>query len=960
MGHETKTRLLKGTVIMIDRLLASSIALVVLLATTTTPARSAHPAHDAPAHDAPAHDGPANDAPANDAPAHDGPAHAPAYDAAAHGLAADASPPDGPGGALPSLRAVRIAGGAPPVVASLDHPAWAGAPVATGFVQLRPSPGAAATQRTEARVLYDDEALYVGMRLFDADPSGIAAQLARRDATGIYSDWAHVLVDSYHDRRTAFRFSVNPVGVQRDVLHFDDYDEDVSWDAVWEAATAVDDDGWVAVFRIPLSQLRFSPNGGGEMVWGINFGREIAREAELAWWAPVLPDVPGMVSVAGELRGIRELAPPRRLEVLPYVMGRAEHDPAAAGNPFRRASGREGHYAVGGDLQYGLTSDLTLSATINPDFGQVEADPSVVNLTANETFYPERRPFFVEGANIFGYNIGFNDGAGEGLFYSRRIGRAPQRSVGSYGRYADVPGAATILGAAKLSGRTAGGWSLGLLDAVTAREVAPVLTTGDSIGSYVVEPLTNYAVARASRDFRRGRSGVGFIATSTHRRLEGDPGLAFLPDRAYTGGVDFRHRFAGDAWSLNGWLAGSHVMGDTVALQRLQRSPLRYMQRPDAPHVEYDPAATSMAGYGGTLNLFRVAGTWRGGVGGTIRSPGLEVNDVGYQYEADLRLVYGNLRYHRFEPVGPFRSFMVGINPSASWSFGGEHSHGQLNAFSNATLLNNWSGGISGGRSFQGLARGALRGGPAIVRPGGWWFNPYLNTDSRRPVRFSGWANLSRQDEGSGWQRGGGGTVAWRPAGWLDLRASPSLSERKSQWQYVAQPQDAGGGRHYLFASIHQRTVSVTTRADVTVTPSLSLQFYAQPFISAGDYSGFRLVTDPRAAGFDQRFHVLAGDEIRFTPGHEPGAAGSYAVDLTGDGSADFSFRQPDFNFKELRSNLVLRWEYRPGSTLFLVWSHGRSHADTGAFHLLDDLDRLLGARGRNTVAIKLNYWLDF
>jgi hypothetical protein len=869
-------------------------------------------------------------------------------------LAAETSPD------RPTLRleAVRVMEGPPVLTGRLDHPAWRGVPVATGFVQMRPEPGSPASQRTEVRVVYDDDAIYVGMRMYDDEPDGIAAQLARRDASGIHSDWAHVLIDSYHDRRTAFRFSANPLGVQKDVLHFDDFSEDVNWDGVWEVATSMDDLGWIAEFRIPLSQLRFTGNGG-PLVWGVNFGREIARASEWSWWAPVLPGVPRMVSAAGELHGIRDLAPPRRVEVLPYVTARALREPVSGTNPFQRANGVSGAGTVGADVRYGLSSNLTLSATLNPDFGQVEADPSVVNLTAQETFYAERRPFFVEGSNIFSYNIGYDDNSGEGLFYTRRIGRSPQRGLHGLGSHTDVPNATRILGAAKVSGRTASGWSIGLLEAVTAREEGSVLTWADQVETQTVEPLTNYAVARATRDFREGSSQLGFIGTSTHRRLESDPGLSFLADQAYTGGVDFRHRFGNNAWSLSGWMAGSHVAGDTVAIQRLQRSPLRYQHRPDAEHVTYDPHATSLTGFGGTLNLWKMSGNWRGGVGGTTRSPGFEVNDAGFQNAADLTMVYGNLRYHRFEPLGPFRNFMIGVNPSASWTYGGENAHAQFNFFTNYELQSNWSFGLWSARTFEALSTGALRGGPAIVRPGGWRGNVWLNSDSRKPVRVNAWAYAAVEDEGSGWQRNGGLNLTWRPSGRLDLRAGPSFSERKSEWQYVGQPTGAGGERQYLFGAIHQRTASLTGRLNYTLTPELSVQLYAQPFISAGSYSGFRVASDPRADRFADRFHRFGQDEIRFEAGEE-GQRGRYVVEATPGGNGGFNFAQPDFNVAELRSNLVVRWEYRPGSTLFVVWSQGRSQMDpTGAFNLAHDFDRLMGAAGTNVVAIKLNYWFN-
>ncbi|NIP81276.1 MAG: hypothetical protein GWM90_19495, partial [Gemmatimonadetes bacterium] len=442
-----------------------------------------------------------------------------------------------------------------------------------------------------------------------------------------------------------------------------------------------------------------------ELVWGINFGREIARLNEWSWWAPVLPEVSGMVSVAGELRGIRAVEPPRRLEVLPYAVARGSREPVSSDDPFR--SEREGSLSFGGDVELGLTSNLTLSATINPDFGQVEADPSVVNLTAQETFYPEKRPFFVEGSNIFSYGIGFDDGSGEGLFYTRRIGRSPQRGLD--GAFTDVPGTTTILGAAKVSGRTAGGWSIGVLEALTAEETGRMATDDGEVERHTVEPLTSYTVGRVSRDFREGRSAAGLMVTGTHRRLGGDGGLSFLTDRAYAGGIDFRHRFAGDSWSLSGWLAGSHVRGDTAAILRLQESSLRYYQRPDADHLDYDPGATSLSGYGGTINLFKVDGNWRGGVGGTVRSPGLEVNDAGFQTQADVKLVYGNLRYSHFKELGPVRGFNIGLNPSASWDFGNVRAHTQVNLWTNWEFTNDWHGGFWTSRSFEATSTGALR-----------------------------------------------------------------------------------------------------------------------------------------------------------------------------------------------------------------------------------------------------------
>ena len=864
-------------------------------------------------------------------------------------------PADGTGGA-PSVRAERLSGEAPALDGRLDEAAWGRAEAASSFTQRFPAPGTPATQRTEVRVLYDDAAIYVGMRLHDEVAAGIAAQLGRRDANGIYSDWAHVLIDSYHDRRTAFRFSVTPRGVQKDVLHYDDFEEDVNWDAVWEVATSQDEGGWTAEFRIPLSQLRFSP--AEEAVWGINFGRDVARLSESAWWSPVLPGVAGFVSLAGELHGIRELQPPRRLEVLPYGVAQGSQVPVAGGDPFRTGGGRDGTLAFGGDVKYGLTSDVTLSATINPDFGQVEADPSVFNLSAQEVFFAERRPFFTEGSNIFGFGIGFDGGSGESLFYTRRIGRSPQRGLD--GEHTDAPLTTTILGAAKMSGRTAGGWSVGFMDALTAEELGRTFEA-DSIGGYTVEPLTNYGVARLMKDFGAGRSRIGAIATSTHRRLGEDAGLSFLTDQAYAGGVDVRHRFGSDGWDFNGWLASSLVLGDTAAMQRLQRNSSRYYQRPDADHLAYDPRATSLAGYAGQLGLWRVAGAVRGGVGGTFRSPGFEVNDAGFQTGADLGLVYGNINYQRFEPIGPFRSVGGGFNPSVGWNFGGDRLHTQANVFSHAMFRNNWSVGMWGSRVLEGLSTGALRGGPAILSPGAWRGNVRVNTDSRNRVWLNAWSFWERSDERTGWMRNGGVNLNVRPSGAVDVQFGPSLNERSGDWQYVTQVEDAAGETRYVFAGFRQRTLSLTTRLSYTFTPALTLQLYAQPFITAGEYGAFREVVAPRAAGFADRFHVFTPAELTYVEPADPDGWGEFEVDRDADGTAEFSFGEPDFSFKELRSNLVLRWEYRPGSTLFLVWSQGRSRVDpTGRLDVRDDFDALLGAAGTNVLALKANYWLDF
>ena len=460
--------------------------------------------------------------------------------------------------------------------------------------------------------------------MFDRDPGRIIRRLARRDEE-VTTDAFHVAFDSYFDHRTAFRFSVSVAGVQSDWLLFSDTAEDPEWDAVWESATRTDESGWTAELRIPLSQLRFARSGedGGASTWGINFWRQIARLEESSVWSPLPDDGSRIVSAFGTLRDLEGIEPRRNVELRPYVLSSATRAPGTEDDPFYAATAL--HQTVGGDLKYGITDNLTLNLTLNPDFGQVEADPSVVNLTAFETFFPEKRPFFQEGADIFDLAVGApDDENNESLFYSRRIGRSPQGSVTSPSEYRDVPDATRILGAAKLSGKTADGWSIGFLNALTSNEMGRFSTRTGTLGEQLVEPVTNYAVGRVIRDFRDGESAIGLIATATNRRVDAGGPVAFLADAAYTGGVDFRHRFGGGNYEVNGHLIASAVMGSAGAIERIQRSSVHFFQRPDADHVGLDPSRTSLAGTVARLSFSKVGGgNWRYGLFSESRSPRL-------------------------------------------------------------------------------------------------------------------------------------------------------------------------------------------------------------------------------------------------------------------------------------------------------------------------------------------------
>jgi len=830
----------------------------------------------------------------------------------------------------PRMVAVRAQGGAPRIDGRLDDPVWALAEPVTQFRQQSPRDGDPATERTEVRIVYDDEAVYVGARMYDSEPSRIAAQLSRRDNIS-QSDMFEVDFDSYHDHRTSFQFYVNPLGVKMDYAGSNDFGSgDAGWDPVWDVAAQRDSLGWTAEFRIPLSQLRF-PNTPAQ-VWGMNFFRYIQRKGESDVWSYSSQTDQGYASFFGHLLGLANLPQPRRLEVLPYATGVEERTSTGApGNPFDDGSREVGR--VGLDLKYGLTSNLTLNATVNPDFGQVEADPAEVNLTAYETYFSERRPFFVEGAGIFsGISPGMIQVNGPQFLYSRRIGRAPQASAEYRGdsAFTDEPTSTTILGAAKLSGRTAGGWSLGLLEAVTDREFARVDSAGVRFRDEV-EPLTNYAAVRAKREFGNGATTLGFTGTAVNRRID-DARLDFLRTAAYAGGVDFGHRLSHNRYSFFAALGWSYIRGDTVAIQQAQRSSARYYQRPDAGYVSYDPARTSLSGWNAALGFSKDEGSTNYSIGATATSPGFEINDLGYQTRADRAtlLAFGGRRWTR--PGRVFRYAQVTANCGPGWNFGGDRTSSYASASAYGQLLNYWSGQLGFSRSLRVVNDGLLRGGPVGISPASWSAYGNVQSDYRKRVQGGVLFNYSRNEIG-GWSAYYYASLRVRPSPTISISAGPSYSAGLTTQQYLTSVTDPAAvatfGQRYVLTEVYQRTLDLTTRLDVTVTPTLSLQLYVQPFVATGDYRRYKSLVAPRTTDY-----VAYADSA--------------------------ALGNPDFSYRSLRGNAVLRWEYRPGSTLFLVWTANCStYLPNPAFDAVSDVGHLCQGRSDNVFAVKMNYWLS-
>lgn len=862
--------------------------------------------------------------------------------------------------ARPVTRAVPRSG---PVIIDgrLDEAAWQTAPAITHFTQQQPVEGAPPTQRTDVRILYDNAAIYIGARMYETGgAAAVTSRLTRRD-NNPSSDVLRIDFDPYHDRLHSVEFDVNPAGWRGDATNYDR-----SWDPVWEAAGHVDSLGWTAEVRIPFSQLRFAPDS--VQTWGLNLTRITQRNQERDQWAFWRQNQSGGPAFFGTLTGMVLHARPTRVELLPYAVVSSSRLTPDQANPLydpHRSTLR-----IGGDLKYLATSNLTLSATVNPDFGQVEVDPAVVNLSAFETYFPERRPFFVEGANLFDYGspgCNINCGLGLDLFYSRRVGRAPEGASLAYaaGEYTDVPANTTILGAAKLTGRTAGGYTIGVLDALTRAASAPVLATDGRRLIQAVEPRTNDFVARATREMRGGNLVLGGVATSVYRDLSA-PGLSSLLDRhAEVAGVDGKLSWDDHTYMLYGAVSASNVGGDSLAIRRLQRSSARYLQRPDRAAGSnglfsdaYDPAATALRGYGSIARLAKQSGTWMWDVNAASVSPGFETNDLGFLQKADYRWVNGTVGPQFTHPTRYYRNFQLLAGAEQYWNYKGDVTSRDATALVSAKLLNYWNTFFLVAHDGSAYSDRLTRGGPVVQTPASWFGLVQLSTDPRRQVVLGTAPRILRAEDG-GFSRSVDVSVTWRPASNVSLSADPSLSVSRSGAQYVRSVADSTAtnfyGSRYVFARLDQHALSMTTRATVTFTPGLSLDIFAEPLIASGRYTRFEEFKAPR-----QLSKLVYGRDVGTIAASGSGGGLTYTVDPDGAGPAvPFTIRNPDYNVRSLRGTAVLRWEYRPGSTAYLVWTQTRdSGAAAGDFNFARDRTALFAAHPDNIFLLKISYWL--
>ncbi|MCH8956107.1 carbohydrate binding family 9 domain-containing protein [candidate division KSB1 bacterium] len=827
----------------------------------------------------------------------------------------------------------------------LDDEVWQHAEFTSEFFQKDPNEGEPAMHKTEVGFMYDESSLYIAARMYFENPDEIHAYVTRRDKAG---NSARIIIslDTYLDRRTAYTFGLTAGGSRFDYYHPSDHERrrESSFDPVWEGKAQMTDYGWSAEMQIPFSQLRFKNQD--EQIWGVNINRWIPNTNEDLYWVLIPKDDTGWSSKFGNLVGISGIQPSRRIELLPYSASSAKYtsdaDPL---DPFNDGSKYDSR--VGLDLKMGLGSNLTLDATVNPDFGQVEADPAVVNLSAFETFFRERRTFFIEGRQLF-------DNNGPTFFYSRRIGARPHGSAEA--DFLDNPDNTTIIGAAKITGRLNSGLSIGVLSAVTSTEHADTFTaatdsTAEIRGKTKVEPLNGFGVVRLQQEFGASQSTVGLMLTGVKRDVSNGSALAeILNKQAYTGNFDWNLRFQGGKYVLSGYAGFSHINGDPLAIVGAQRSSARYYQRPDATHVRLDSARTSLSGYAASVRFNKNSGEhWLWGTGISTESPAFELNDAGILSGADGVGSSGFLTYRETKPGKLFRDYSFDFSAFAKWNFEGIRTFGILDFFFNSTFKNFWNTSLHYHYLPQNQSWTATRGGPLMATAS----NHHVMTriSNNRASNFNWRTRVSYiWNDLDGFDFSTSARFSFKPTDALELSLEPEYERERTARQYFDEfgnGRDVTFGQRYVFSAIDRSTLSTQIRLNYAITPDLSLELYAEPFAASGKRFDFGELLKPRSK--DLRFYGTDGTTIT-----ENGDGFTVT-----DGTDTFELENRDFNIRSFRSNFVLRWEWRRGSTLFLVWQQDRSSSeDQGSFVTPGSLFDSLSARGDNFLALKVSYWL--
>ena len=834
---------------------------------------------------------------------------------------------------------VKIKSEKPRIDGVLDDACWLEGVWSGNYQQQMPTEGEKPTQPTKIKILYDHENIYVAFRVYD-DPGKIDRQMARRDEFS--GDIVGVNFDSYHDHRTGFEFNLTAAGSKIDLI-LTNQGWDVNWNPVWDGKVGQMDSGWIAEMQIPLSQLRYSNQP--VQVWGLHSWRWLNRNREEDQWNLIPRDNAGVLYHFGELHGLENLPRVKRVEFLPYTLAKVktyEPDPA---NPF--ADGTDPSLAFGLDGKLGIGSNFTLDYTINPDFGQVEADPSELNLTAFETYYEEKRPFFIEGRNIM--NFEFDDNQ---LLYSRRIGHSPvYYPEVPDGEYVRMPDNTNILGALKLTGKTENGLSVGILESITAPEYARISSPGDDY-EIMAEPVTNYFSGRVQKDINNSNTLIGGMVTSTYRDLTHDY-LDFLSRSAITGGVDFKHFMKKQTYFIDFKAMGSLIDGSQEAITLLQRESSRYYQRPDAPHLKVDTTATQLKGTGGSLEFGKGAnGKWRYAAGLHWVSPGLELNDMGFQPNADRIMGGAMLGYEENTPKGIFREYQLALTQVNFWNFGGEYLASDIELEGSFTFKNKWEMHAQLEREGKQLDATLLRGGPGVYTYGSYGQDYFLMTDHSKMVSLALGYENELSDDGISKRNEFHTELNWKVTNSIEITPEVSFNKIIDDYQYISND-DMVEQQRFLLGRLNRNIYGITLRMSYSITPDLTIQYYGSPYVTMGTYSDFKSLHNSEQTSPGKVFRKFSPDEISYDP-----ASRIYNIH---DGiNPQVEFENPDFNFREFRSNFVARWEYRRGSVIYLVWTHNRTSAESVSNKAFDyNMNRLFAEHAENVFLIKFNYWFS-
>jgi hypothetical protein len=835
---------------------------------------------------------------------------------------------------------IRIKTAKPKIDGLLNDSCWLEGEWGENYRQNMPEEGAPPSQKTRIKILYDNENIYVAIQAFDNEPDKIDRQMVRRD--DLSGDIVGVNFDSYFDHRTGFEFNMTASGSKIDLV-LTNNGWDTNWNAVWDGKVGHEDSSWIAEMQIPLSQLRYGNNP--QQVWGLHSWRWLNRNKEEDQWNLIPRDNAGVLYHFGELHGLENLPKVRRIEFMPYTVAKVKTYEQVKNNPF--ADGRDPSFALGLDGKFGIGSNFTVDYTVNPDFGQVEADPSELNLSAFETYYDEKRPFFMEGRNIF--DFGFDDYQ---MLYSRRIGHSPtyEPETGT-GEFTDKPESTSILGALKLTGKNEKGLSIGLLESLTSLEYVRISSPGEDY-SRVSEPLTNYFAGRVQKDINKSNTIIGGIFTSTYRDLNHDY-LLFMNKSAHTAGIDFRHHWKNKTYYIDFKAVGSHIAGSTEAITGMQKASSRYYQRPDAPHLELDTTATTLSGTGGSLEIGKGAnGKWRYGIGAHWSSPGMELNDMGFQQSVDKILQGQSISYVENVPKGIFRTYQFVLTEANYWNFGGEFITTELEFEMSLGFENKWEFHGEIDRFGRGLDVGILRGGPALYVYGKTGQDYFLSSDGSKKVSFGIGYENELFDDGISNNHEFHTQINWKVTNSLQISPEFTYFKEVFDYQYIPNKQFSDPGR-FLLGHLNRNTYGITLRLSYAVTPDFTIQYYGSPYITMGKFSDFKTLADPDAKDPSKVLRSFNSDEIAYDQNER-----KYIVN---DGVLpELSFDNPDFNFRQLRSNLVARWEYRPGSVLYLVWTHNRTSSEDVTNNSFDyNMDRLFNKHAENVFLLKFSYWFS-